>query len=152
MTITELLPPSNVVDLQGTTAAEVLFELCRPFAGAPGADPAAILEALAAREVLGSTGVGEGFAIPHARVPGLPALMASFGRSAAGINFKAADGKPVHLFFVLAVPASATGPYLNALALVSRMFMEPDFRAAAAAAPDASTAYRLLEHESEGAK
>jgi nitrogen PTS system EIIA component len=150
MNITEFLPPSAVVELEGTTAEAVLAELCRPFAGVPGADPAAILKAFTEREALGSTGVGEGFAMPHGRVPGLPGLMASFGRSRAGVDFKAVGGKPVHLFFALAVPASAPGPYLNALALVSRMFKEPAFREGVAAAPDASTAYRLLE--GEGAK
>jgi PTS system nitrogen regulatory IIA component len=144
MTITEFLPQASVVELTGTSASGVLAELCKPFAGLPGLEPDAVLKALLAREALGSTGVGDGFAIPHGRVPGLPGLTASFGRSAAGVDFRAVDQKPVHLFFALVVPVSAPGPYLNALALVSRLFKSPEFRAALLAASDGAEVHRLL--------
>lgn len=88
----------------------------------------AIVAALIERERLGSTGVGEGVAIPHTKIPGLDRLVAAFGRSSKGIAFDAIDNQPVYLVFVLLVPENSAGIHLKALARVSRLLKDPDFR------------------------
>ncbi len=131
MKIVEFLQPAAVVDdLSGTTAQAVLGELSRPLAAAHRADPQRLLETLLEREKLGSTGIGDGVAIPHGKVPGLPVLMASFGRSRNGVDFKAIDGKPTYLFFALFAPENSAGLHLKALARISRIFKSAAFREA----------------------
>ena len=77
---------------------------------------------------MGSTGVGEGVAIPHTKLPGLTSLVAAFGRSKKGIAFDAIDNQPVRLVFVLLVPEDSAGAHLKALARISRLLKDNDFR------------------------
>src|SRR5512141_1066880 len=148
MKIVEFLRPECVIDsLTGQTGQAVLAELCRPLAQSQRADGQRLLETLLEREKLGSTGIGEGVAIPHGKVSALPGLMASFGRSTAGVDFRAIDGKPTHLFFALFAPENSAGAHLKALARISRIFKSPAFRAAILGAADAAEVYRLIELE-----
>jgi PTS system nitrogen regulatory IIA component len=147
MKISELLAPGAVLDLAGATPAAVLAELAAPVARAHRLDAAGLTAALAEREKLGSTGVGEGVAIPHARVKGLATLAACFGRSRGGLDFRALDGKPARLFLALFAPEASAGTHLQALARASRIFKNPAFREAALAAPDAEALRRLLVEE-----
>ena len=148
MKIVEFLQRSAVVDdLAGSGAAALMAELCRPLATAHKVDAQRLLETLLEREKLGSTGIGDGVAIPHGKVPGLPLLMATFGRSKAGVDFKAIDGKPTHLFFTLFAPENSAGAHLKALARISRIFKNPAFREAIMKAKDAAEIYRLIETE-----
>lgn len=144
MRLVEFLPPEAVhADLAGRTSREVLEELCRPLVAA--ADPARLLEALLLREALGSTGIGGGFAIPHARVEGLPGLLASFGRAPSGIPFGAIDNQPVRLFFLLFAPAgSSAGLHLRALARISRVFRSEALREALLSATTSLDLHRLI--------
>ena len=84
---------------------------------------------------------------PAGKVPGLPALMASFGRSGPGIEFRAIDGRPTHLFFALFAPENSAGAHLKALARISRIFKNASFRDAILKAPTAEEVYRLIEVE-----
>jgi PTS system nitrogen regulatory IIA component len=148
MKLIEFLQPSAVLgDLSGPTAQAVLADLCRPIAAARHVDNQRLLDVLLEREKLGSTGIGDGVAIPHGKVPGLPSLTASFGRSRAGVDFKAIDGKPTHLFFALFAPENSAGLHLKALARISRIFKSAAFREAVLAADDAAGMYRLIEQE-----
>ncbi|HET9552993.1 MAG TPA: PTS sugar transporter subunit IIA [Anaeromyxobacteraceae bacterium] len=148
MKIVEFLRPDAVIEhLAGRTAPEVLAELCRPVAAAAGLDAGKLLQTLLDREKLGSTGIGEGVAIPHAKLAALPVLTAAFGRAPEGIDFRAIDGRPARLFFALFAPESSAGVHLKALARVSRIFRSPAFREAILAAPDAAAIYRLIETE-----
>jgi PTS system nitrogen regulatory IIA component len=148
MKIVEFLRPDCVIhDLSGQTGPAVLAELCRPLVQSQKVDAQRLLETLLEREKLGSTGIGEGVAIPHGKVPGLPALCASFGRSAAGIDFRAIDGRPTHLFFALFAPENSAGAHLKALARISRIFKNPAFRESILKAADAAEIYRLIEAE-----
>jgi PTS system nitrogen regulatory IIA component len=143
--IADFLQPTSVVaQLNGKTAAEVLAELCRPVAATTGLDAGRLLQVLLDREKLGSTGVGEGVAIPHGKLPGLPALIATFGRSTAGIDYRAVDGKPARLFFALFAPENSAGAHLKALSRVSRVFRAPSFREAVLAADSAEEIHRLI--------
>ena len=92
----------------------------------PGLTPEAVQAALAAREQLGSTGLGAGFALPHARIEGLDAYLGLFVRLAKPIDFEAIDGKPVTLVFVLLIPSETTIPHVAALAAISRRFRDAD--------------------------
>lgn len=147
MKIIEFLRPSAVIeDLSSTSAQDALTELCRPL-GSCGLDSKRLLESLLARERLGSTGMGEGVAIPHGRVPGLPALRASFGRSKAGIDFSALDAKPTFLFFTLFVPEKPAGIHLTALARISQILKVPSLRESILNAKDAPEIYQIIESE-----
>jgi PTS system nitrogen regulatory IIA component len=148
MKIVEFLRADAVIaSLAGQTGQVVLSELCRPLASTQRADAQKLLETLLDREKLGSTGIGEGVAIPHGKVPGLPGLMASFGRSVAGIDFRAIDGRPTHLFFALFAPENSAGAHLKALARISRIFKNSAFREAIMRARTADEVYRLIEAE-----
>lgn len=130
MNITDLLQKEFVVkELKSKTKKEVLFELSEVFLqGGLSVDCDAMVEVLLEREKLGSTGIGDGIAIPHGKLPGLENLIVSFGRSNDGIDFDSLDGKPVHIFFLLMAPENTAGQHLKALAKISRMLKEESFR------------------------
>jgi PTS system nitrogen regulatory IIA component len=130
MKITEMLRQEFVVEaLKARNKHDALVELAGVFArGEIEVDPEAMLHVLLERERLGSTGIGDGIAIPHGKVSGLDQIVVSFGRSREGIEFEAMDGKPVHLFFLLMAPENSTGLHLKVLARISRMLRDPGFR------------------------
>jgi len=112
--------------------------------------PDSIQQALLYREQLGSTGVGEGVAIPHAKFPGLRSIVACFGRSSGGIVFDAMDKRPVHLFFVLLVPEHSAGMHLKALARVARLLRHEEFRERLLKLPDGPSLYdAFLDEDSK---
>ncbi len=148
MKITDFLRPSDVIaDLSGSTAEEVLAELCRPVATSESLDAQVLLHQLLAREKLGSTGIGEGMAIPHSRVPNLAGLRATIGRSRCGVDFKSVDSRPASLFVALFAPAAGPGLHLHALSRISRIFKSRPFRESLLAATDAAEIHRLIEAE-----
>jgi PTS system nitrogen regulatory IIA component len=131
MKIIEMLKPDYIVEaLKSDKKQEVLLELSAPFLkDNPQLDPEAALSVLMEREKLGSTGIGEGIAIPHGKMAGLDHLVVCFGRSLPGIDFNAMDGNPVHLFFLLMAPENSAGQHLKTLAKISRMLKDGRFRA-----------------------
>jgi PTS system nitrogen regulatory IIA component len=130
MKITEMLRREFVLaEMKARNKHDTLAELAGVFAkGKIKVNPEAMLHVLLERERLGSTGIGDGIAIPHGKVPGLDEMVVSFGRSREGIEFEAMDGKPVHLFFLLMAPENSAGQHLKALAKISRMLKDPNFR------------------------
>jgi len=142
-----LRPDCVIADLSGPSVQSVLAELSRPVAAQQGVDPKLLLDSLLAREKLGSTGVGDGVAIPHCKVPGLTQVAASFGRSIQGVDFRSLDGKPTHLFVALFAPERAGAEHLQALARVSRLLKRAPFRQALLEAKDASAVYALIAEE-----
>jgi len=148
MKIVEFLRPDAVIaNLAGTTGQAVLAELCRPLSAVHRLEAQRLLDTLQDRERLGSTGIGDGVAIPHGKVAGLPALVASFGRAPQGIDFRAIDAKPTYLFFALIAPENSAGAHLKALARISRIFKNPSFREAILKAGSADEIFRLIEAE-----
>jgi PTS system nitrogen regulatory IIA component len=146
--IADILRPGCVLsDLSGSSVASVLAELSRPVAAASGIDAGTLTAGLSAREKLGSTGIGDGVAVPHCKVPGLGALTATLGRKVEGVDFRALDGKPTRIFVALFAPERAGAEHLQALARVSRLLRRPEFRTALLEAPDASAMYRLVVEE-----
>ena len=149
MRIAEFLREDLVLpDLASTDKAGVLGELCAGLARAyPSLHAGRLTETLLERERLGSTGIGEGVAIPHGKLPGLPGLIAAFARKKAGLDFAAIDGKPTYLFFVLFAPDNSAGLHLKALARISRLFKQPQFRQAILDAEGAPAIFRLISEE-----
>jgi nitrogen PTS system EIIA component len=130
MKITDMLKREFVLEqLKAGNKRDALTELAGVFAlGRIKVDSEAMLHVLLERERLGSTGIGDGIAIPHGKLPGLEEMVVSFGRSREGIAFEAMDGKPVHLFFLLMAPENSAGQHLKALAKISRMLKDANFR------------------------
>jgi nitrogen PTS system EIIA component len=134
--------------LAATDKAGVLGELCAGLARAhPTLSAARLTEVLLEREKLGSTGIGEGVAIPHGKLPNLPGLLAAFARKRGGVEFASIDGKPTQLFFVLFAPENSAGLHLKALARISRLFKQQSFRQAILEAPGAAEIFRLISDE-----
>lgn len=149
MKIAEFLRPESVIsELSATTKGDVLRELSTCLAKSNPSVPAARLAAvLEDRERLGSTGIGEGVAIPHGKLAGLPNLSASFGVSRGGIDFEAIDSKRTHLFFALVAPENSAGLHLKALARISRLFKNSSFRDAILGARSSAEIYSLIANE-----
>lgn len=103
-----------------------------------------VFDSLFAREKLGSTGLGQGVAIPHGRIPKLREATAAFVRTSHPIPFDAPDGQPVSLIFVLLVPELATDLHLQILGELAQMFSDADFRQRLLDAPDGASMYRLF--------
>ncbi|MBI5657422.1 MAG: PTS sugar transporter subunit IIA [Geobacter sp.] len=124
-----LKPADVIMDLQATKGEEVLAELAdRLVQGSPAVSREVLLQLLHDREGLGSTGIGDGIAIPHCKLPELKEPVLLFGRSFNGVDFRAIDGRPVHLFFLLAAPEGAAGIHLKLLARLSRLLKDSAVR------------------------
>lgn len=151
MQITDMFEKDYIIEeLKATSKRAVLAELSEIFIrDQKGLAPGAMVEVLLEREKLGSTGIGDGIAIPHGKLKGLDRLVISFGRSRQGIDFDAIDGKPVHIFFLLMAPESSTGQHLKALAKISRMLKDPDFRNGLLEAKSAEEIYRKIAEKDE---
>ncbi|MFH1743984.1 MAG: PTS sugar transporter subunit IIA [bacterium] len=119
----DLLQPEQVVlQMEATDKEAVLAELLSLLvADQPRMVQEAALEALVQREEVGSTGIGDGIAIPHARTPAIQQIRIAAGVSQEGLDFQSLDGKPVHLFFLILTPASAAGAHLKLLAQLTRL-------------------------------
>jgi len=149
MKIMEILVKESVIlDLGVRTKREVLREMTASLAKVePQIEADRLLDVLMEREALQSTGIGEGVAIPHGKLPGLARLVATFARSRAGIDFESIDGQPTHHFFLLVVPEHSGGQYLKALARISRFFRDPTFRQRLAEGEALEDVIRAIEEE-----
>jgi PTS system nitrogen regulatory IIA component len=130
MKLTDILHPSAcVIEMGARTKREALRELSTALSASfEGVDAKELLGLLLERENLGTTAMGDGIAIPHARLESLDRLLGGFGRSRAGIDFDSIDGKPTHLFFLLVAPGKEGSAHLLTLARLSRLLARPDFR------------------------
>lgn len=150
MKITDILVKDAVVlNIAAVEKRDVLAEMAGALAKAEPDVVAAdtLLEVLCEREGLQSTGIGEGVAIPHGKLPRLHRLLATFARSREGIDFEAIDGQPTHLFFLLVVPEHSGGQHLKALARISRFFRDATFRDRLMEAESLDDVYRAIEEE-----
>ena len=132
MKLSELIPePGGIMpELKATTKEEVIKEVIANLVSVGKLDEVVskkIVKALMDREELGSTGIGSGVAVPHARHDAITDLVCVFGRSAKGIQFDALDGEPVYVVFLLLSSKSASGSHLEALAFISRMVRDEKF-------------------------
>jgi PTS system nitrogen regulatory IIA component len=137
--IIKILPPDNVVaDLEASSKKRVFEQAGLLFENHHGIARATVYDALFDREKLGSTGLGQGIAIPHGRIKGLKEAKGAFLRLAAAVPYEAPDSLPVNLMFVLLVPEAATEKHLQLLSELAQMFSDKAFREALVAAPDAA--------------
>jgi len=118
-----------IEDMQAETKLDVLREFSRLLHDAGKVnDREGLTKVLVARETLGSTGIGDGVAIPHGKLGNINELVLAFGRSRKGVDFDSLDGEPAHLFFLLLAPEDAPGDHLKALARVSRLMKNRELR------------------------
>ncbi|MBI4597940.1 MAG: PTS sugar transporter subunit IIA [Candidatus Omnitrophica bacterium] len=110
-------------------------------------DVAKLVQTLLKRESLGSTGIGQGVAIPHGKSDCVGKLVAAFGISRQGVDFDSLDGEPVHLFFLLVAPEDSAGPHLKALARISRLLKDKHFRDSLRNAKDEKTVAKIIQDE-----
>lgn len=143
--ISSLLPLSNVVlDLDAGSKQHVFEEAGKLFQANQNLSHETVVASLAAREKLGSTGLGQGIAIPHGRIKGLRSAVGAFLRLKTAIPFDAPDGKPVNLLLVLLVPEQATDLHLQILGELAQMFSDRSFRERLASTQDAAQLHQLI--------
>jgi nitrogen PTS system EIIA component len=145
MDLADLIEPDQVVfAARASNKNQLLQDLTSRAATLLNLDARMIFGALQAREELGSTGLGNGFALPHARVEGLGRLFGMFTRLNRPIHFDSIDGKPVDLVFLLLIPPTAGSEHLGALAAVSRHLRDQEFAARLRKAASAAALCKLL--------
>jgi PTS system nitrogen regulatory IIA component len=141
----KLLDPSHVlVDLQASSKKRLFEQAGLLFENHDGIARALVFDSLFARERLGSTGLGQGVAIPHGRIKGLKEALGAFVRLAQPIPFDAPDAAPVTLVFVLLVPEKATEKHLQILSELAQMFSDKALREAMTQAADAAALHELI--------
>ena len=148
MPLLDFLSPEAVApSLKANSKKQALQELAAHAARLTGRDEREIFDTLLQRERLGSTGIGEGIAIPHGKLPKLDHLFGLFARLEKPIDFEALDGEPVDMLFLLLAPEGAGADHLKALARVARVLREPGCHDRIRAARDASALYAVLTQE-----
>lgn len=144
MHLADFIEPDRVIFARAINKQRLLRDLAARAATLLNLDAQTIFTALQAREELGSTGLGDGFALPHARVEGLGRLFGMFVRLNRPVHFDSIDGKPVDLVFLLLIPPTAGSEHLGALAAVSRHLRDQEFTARLRKAADAAALYKML--------
>ena len=149
LTVIGFLRPEDIIpDLKSRVKDEVLAEFAALVeARHAGLDRQELLKVLLERERLGSTGIGDGVAIPHGKVKNAKELVLAFGRSHAGVDFNSLDGRPAQLFFLLIAPEEAVGVHLKMLARISRILKDPLTRKQLLEAPDAASIYTVISEQ-----
>ncbi len=149
MNIVELLNSESVeAEIKSTTKDNVLAEMTDVLLrSAPGLNRNEVLTVLRERERLGSTGIGEGVAIPHGKLKDIDQLILSFGRSKAGVDFDSMDGKPAHLFFLLLAPEDSISIHLKTLARISKLLKDQDVREQLLTAGTADGIYKIIQEK-----
>jgi len=143
--IAPLLPESTIVlDAAAATKKRLFEQVAQLFEAKTGIPQATVFDSLSARERLGSTGLGQGIAIPHGRIKGIQDAMGAFVRPSEPIPFDAPDGRPVSQVFVLLVPQHATEEHLQLLSELAQMFSDKTFRERLAHATDAPEVHALF--------
>jgi len=151
MKFSELINKNYIIpEFKGSTKKQVLEELVEALASNNvEIDKIVLLNALLEREKLGSTGIGDGVAIPHGKLHGLDNIILLFGKSGQGVDFDAIDRKPVCLVFLLVAPADSAGLHLKALARLSRMLREKEFKDSLLMASDEETLLKIIVDKDE---
>jgi PTS system nitrogen regulatory IIA component len=147
MNIRDMLKREFIIkDLKATGKRGVLEEMAQVFTDQNGrADSETMVRVLLEREKLGSTGIGDGIAIPHGKLAGIEEILVGFGRSRTGVDFNSLDGRPVHLFFLIMAPDTSSAQYLKVLAKISRMLKDAKLRKDLLEAVSADDLYRVIE-------
>lgn len=149
MNIGDLLSVDSIVaDFRVSSKKQAIQSLARQIAANAGVDDRLVFDKLLERERLGSTGVGKGVAIPHARIEGLPRITGFFAKLANPIDFDSVDDRPVDLVFMLLAPEEAGADHLRALASVSRLLRDDAMCNKLRLTPDVGALYAMLAEPS----
>lgn len=153
MKITDFLSKKAIItDIQSVKKEDVIKELVEALAESGDIekrDRNKIIDALMSRESLGSTAIGQGVAIPHAKSECVEKLVAAFGLSKKGIDFDSLDGEPAHIFFLLLAPQDSAGPHLKALARISRLLKDKYFRDSLRNCEDDKAILKIIDQEDD---
>ena len=136
--------PSVLASLKAQNKKQLLQELSQAMANRVAIDHRLIFETLLKREKLGSTGIGQGIAIPHGKLPSISRVYGLFARLATPVDFDSVDGQPVDLVFVLLAPEHAGADHLKALARISRLLRDSSVVAKLRGTEDAEGLYAIL--------
>ena len=149
MTLMDILSAKSViVDLKGETKEEIIEELVDALeVGEVITNRDKVLQAVLEREKIMSTGIGDGIAIPHGKSDAVARLAAALGTQKRGVDFEALDGEPAHVFFLLVSPANVSGPHIKALARISRLLKNDDFKKKLIDASSAEDIMAVIESE-----
>jgi PTS system nitrogen regulatory IIA component len=152
MPLTDIVAQNAIIPaLKVNNKKQAIQELAARAAQLTGQDEKQIFEVLLQREKLGSTGVGNGVAIPHGKLPKLARLFGLFARLERPINFEALDGQPVDLIFLLLAPEGAGADHLKALARIARLLRDPETTRKLRDLDDAEALYTILTLSSASA-
>ena len=151
MKITDFLAKKGIkIGMSSTEKADSLKELVDVLAEVKDiGDKKSIVKALVESENLGSTGIGQGIAIPHGKTDRVGELVAVLGISSKGVNFEALDGELVYIFFLLVAPKETAGPHLKALAQISRLLRDSYFCELLKRCKTAEEVYDLIHREED---
>lgn len=153
MRIMDFLSEKNIsVDLKAKNKREVIEELVDQLIdGGQVSDKKKMVQILLEREELGSTGIGQGIAIPHGKSETVKELTAAFGLSRSGVAFEALDGEPVYIFFLLVAPEGTAGAHLKALARISGLLKDKYVRKKLMAAATPAEIVKIIQEEEKAA-
>ncbi|MCX5706778.1 MAG: PTS sugar transporter subunit IIA [Candidatus Omnitrophica bacterium] len=164
MQITDFLSKKAIVtDIKSTKKEDVIKELVDALISAGDIEKRCrnkLIESLMSREALGSTAIGQGIAIPHAKSDCVEKLIAAFGLSKKGVDFDSLDGEkgvdfdsldgePAYIFFLLVAPQDSAGPHLKALARISRLLKDKYFRDALRSCSEDKAVIKIITQEDE---
>ncbi|MFH0763289.1 MAG: PTS sugar transporter subunit IIA [Candidatus Omnitrophota bacterium] len=141
-----------LTDIKATKKEDVIKELVEVLISAGEIEKrnrTKLIEALMSRESLGSTAIGQGIAIPHAKSDCVSKLIAAFGLSKKGVDFDSLDAEPAFIFFLLVAPQDSAGPHLKALARISRLLRDKYFRDSLRACTDDKSIIKIISGEDE---
>jgi len=151
MRLSEILEAKNIIpDLKARDKNKALEELAETISRSrPSVDKNALVKVLLERERLGSTGIGDGVAIPHGKFHGINEPIISFGRSIKGLDFESMDGQPVFLFFLLVAPENSASVHLKALARIAKILKNSSFRKMLMEIPTKEELYKTIIQNDE---
>jgi fructose-specific phosphotransferase system IIA component len=149
MTLLDILSAnSTIVGLKSETKDGIIEELVDSLeVGKAITDRDKVLQAVLEREKIMSTGIGDGIAIPHGKSDAVVELAAALGTHKRGVEFEALDGEPAYVFFLLVSPANVSGPHIKALARISRLLKNDDFKKKLIEAGSAEEVLQAIEAE-----
>ena len=151
MRLSEILEEAHIIpELKAKDKKEVLAELAEAITShEPSLDKGSLVKILMERERLGSTGIGDGVAIPHGKFHGVSQPVVSFGRSREGLDFESMDGQPAYLFFLLVAPENSASIHLKALAKIAKILKNSSFRKVLMEVPTRKELYQTIIQDDE---
>ena len=151
MKLSDVIAQDHIIpELKATDKRAALSELAEVICSLySDIDKGLLVRVLIDREQLGSTGIGDGVAIPHGKLSSVKHPIVSFGRSKEGLDFDAMDGQPVHLFFLLLAPENSSGFHLQVLTRIAKILKNSSFRKALMEAPTREAIYHKIIQSDE---